>query len=258
MGVDFWPRSWGRLLCAYGAAAMGIACMAVVNGGSAASAGGYIPAEASLDVGQPLVLQISPRGLRSRISSNEDYFPSPEPSGNAAERPGGDWLRHSDPASGPSTGLFLASGPGVGAVQTAPAASADTLPLWQVGAERALIVRNDRGGGLVARLHQIRALKTSGRQVRITGRVCYSTCTMLLGLPQTCISPQTEFGFHAPQRPGRPLDAETFDYASRVIAEYYPAPLKRWYLKTGRYRTRGLYRIDGARLIAMGVPRCGA
>ncbi|WP_338549493.1 hypothetical protein [Roseovarius phycicola] len=119
-----------------------------------------------------------------------------------------------------------------------------------------LIVRNDRGGELAKRLRQIRELRQSGRPVEIRGGVCFSTCTMFLGLPQTCISSRTVFGFHGPSSYGRPLAPKVFEEASHVIADHYPPALKRWYLETGRYRIRTLHRIRGARLIDLGVRGC--
>ena len=119
-----------------------------------------------------------------------------------------------------------------------------------------LVVQNDRGGDLRERLDQLHQLRRSGRPVEIRGRVCFSTCTLFIGLPQTCISPRTTFGFHGPSSFGRPLSPEVFERASGVIADHYPSKLRRWYLETGRYRIRTLYRIPGTRLVEMGVRAC--
>jgi len=118
------------------------------------------------------------------------------------------------------------------------------------------VVRNDRGGFVKDRLIEMRNLRSSGQPVEIRGAVCYSTCTMLLGLPQTCISPNTVFGFHGPSRSGQRLAPEKFEYYSQVIAQYYPAPLKDWYLKKGRKRINGVHRIKGAEIIRMGARAC--
>ncbi|PCJ04786.1 MAG: hypothetical protein COB16_17480 [Rhodobacteraceae bacterium] len=118
------------------------------------------------------------------------------------------------------------------------------------------VVHNDRGGFVRDRLREIRNLRASGQPVEIRGAVCYSTCTMLLGLPQTCISPKTVFGFHGPSRSGRRLPPEDFEYYSQVIAQYYPKPLKDWYMKKGRKRINGLHRIKGTEIIRMGARAC--
>ncbi len=118
------------------------------------------------------------------------------------------------------------------------------------------VVGNDRGGFVRDRLIEIRNLRSSGRRVEIRGRICYSTCTMLLGLPNTCVSPNTKFGFHGPSRGGQRLSAEKFDFYSRVIAKHYPKALNDWYMKTGRNRINGIYKISGREIIRMGVKAC--
>ena len=127
---------------------------------------------------------------------------------------------------------------------------------WDNSDHRPYIVKNDRGGLLTARLQELRKLRASGRPVEIRGRVCFSTCTMFLGLPQTCISPRTTFGFHGPSLFGIPLNPRDFDYASQVIAKYYPAPLQRWYLEEGRQSITRLHKIRGSDIIRMGIKRC--
>jgi len=118
------------------------------------------------------------------------------------------------------------------------------------------VVGNDRGGFIRDRLIELRNLRASGRRVEIRGNICYSTCTMLLGLPKTCISPDTTFGFHGPTKSGKRLAPDRFEYFSRVISQYYPAPLQSWYMSTGRNRLRGMHRIKGSEIIRMGIQEC--
>lgn len=119
-----------------------------------------------------------------------------------------------------------------------------------------VVIHNDRGGRLETRLRQLSSLRQSGQPVEIRGSVCFSTCTLLLGLPQTCILPRTVFGFHGPSSYGRALDPTVFERASVLIANHYPAALRRWYLDTGRYRIRTMYRIRGAQLLKVGAKSC--
>ncbi len=123
-------------------------------------------------------------------------------------------------------------------------------------ADGSVVIGNDRGGYVRDRLIELRNLRASGQTVRITGEICYSTCTMLIGLPQACISPNTTFGFHGPSLNGRPMEKAAFDHTSRVIAHYYPEPLKAWYLAEARNTLHGVHRIAGADLIRMGVKAC--
>ena len=132
-------------------------------------------------------------------------------------------------------------------------AGAETRASWQ---QEPLIIRNDRGGLLKKRLRELNQLRRTGRPVRIEGGICYSTCTMFLGLPQTCVSPRTTFGFHGPSSYGRPLDPEVFTQASKIIARHYPPALQDWYMETGRHKLRSLYRIDAQQIIAMGIKSC--
>jgi len=119
-----------------------------------------------------------------------------------------------------------------------------------------LVITNDRGGLLRDRLRQLVVLRQQDRAVQIRGRICLSTCTLLIGLPNTCISPSTTFGFHGPSSYGRPLDPDTFNRASEIIADHYPPALRSWYMETGRFRINTMYRISGQTLINLGVRAC--
>ncbi|MEM8654391.1 MAG: hypothetical protein AAGF36_06570 [Pseudomonadota bacterium] len=119
-----------------------------------------------------------------------------------------------------------------------------------------IVVRNDRGGLLRARLYELQDLRRAGRAVEIRGAVCLSTCTLYLGLDDVCVAPGTTFGFHGPSSYGRALDPATFNRASEIIADHYPAALRDWYMETGRFKIRTMYRIKGAQLIRLGVRAC--
>lgn len=119
-----------------------------------------------------------------------------------------------------------------------------------------LVVQNDVGGPLRSRIHAIIELKQSARPVRIIGDVCYSTCTLYIGLAETCVSPDTVFGFHGPSAYGKPLDPASFERASQLIAAHYPEPVRNWYLKIARHEITGLFKVKGAVLINLGVAQC--
>ncbi|WP_254445885.1 hypothetical protein [Ruegeria arenilitoris] len=123
-------------------------------------------------------------------------------------------------------------------------------------AQGPMIVGSDRGGYLHDRLIELENLQRHGIQVEIRGRVCFSTCTMFLGLPGTCVNPDTTFGFHGPSRSGRRLAPADFDYFSEVMASYYPEPLRTWFMDKGRNRINGVYKIKGTELIRLGIPSC--
>lgn len=121
----------------------------------------------------------------------------------------------------------------------------------------ALIVVRDNGGLLVERMRHLSALRRSGQRVEIRGQ-CVSACTLYLGLPRTCVSRDIVMGFHGPQSElyGIALPPDEFEYWSRVMADHYPAPLRRWFLAEGRHEIMGVHRIRGRELIRLGVPEC--
>jgi hypothetical protein len=121
-----------------------------------------------------------------------------------------------------------------------------------------MIIGNDQGGLVSSRAAEISRILAQGRHVEIRGQVCYSACTMYLGMPDTCVLPQTSFGFHGPSHYGRQLSARDFEYWSQVIASHYPAPLRTWYLAEGRTRISDYFRISGSELIRLGVRQCSA
>lgn len=131
-----------------------------------------------------------------------------------------------------------------------------TLAPTRAQAQQLLVVGSDRGGYLHDRLIELENLKRNGVLVEIRGRICYSTCTMFLGLPGTCVDPDTTFGFHGPSRNGRRLAQDDFDYFSQIMAAYYPEPLKSWFMTKARNRINGLYKVKGREIIQMGVPAC--
>lgn len=123
------------------------------------------------------------------------------------------------------------------------------------GQQDALVVVNDRGGLLDKRSAEINHLAVTGQRVELRG-TCLSACTMYLSLANVCIGPKARFGFHGPSWFGKPLERKDFDYWSREMARHYREPLRSWYMRSGRYRIEGYYRLTGAEIIRMGYPPC--
>jgi hypothetical protein len=128
-------------------------------------------------------------------------------------------------------------------------------PLPSPAAGPVLIIRSDRGGLMETRSNQINQLRSSGQRVELRG-ICLSSCTMYLGLPNVCVAPKAEFGFHGPSWYGSPLASSDFEYWSQLMARSYREPLRSWFLDKGRYRINGYYRMSGIDLIRMGYARC--
>lgn len=121
-----------------------------------------------------------------------------------------------------------------------------------------LVVGNDGGGSVEARVAAVRQLQESGTRVEIRGGYCLSACTMYLALTDLCTTPQTVFGFHGPASEvyGIGLTPAAFEHWSRVMARHYPEPIRSWYLSVARNRTMGFYSVRGRDLIEMGVAAC--
>lgn len=118
-----------------------------------------------------------------------------------------------------------------------------------------IVVHRDPGGYLGERGRRIRQLHNTGQRVELRG-ICYSACTMYLGLPNTCVAPSASFGFHGPSSHGTALPPGEFERWSQVMARNYREPLRSWYMETARYEINGHYRLSGAQLISMGYARC--
>jgi len=119
-----------------------------------------------------------------------------------------------------------------------------------------VIIGDDRGGALLERVKQIRNINLEQSRVEIRGRMCFSSCTLLLGLPDVCVLPSTVFGFHGPSYSGAPLPDDLFDRVSGFIASHYPEELRPWYLQVARHKLRDIETRTGADLIDLGVAAC--
>jgi hypothetical protein len=117
-------------------------------------------------------------------------------------------------------------------------------------------IGNDYGGVLIPRLAQLQALKIRGDTVEIRGDICASACTLYLGLPNTCIIPQTKFGFHGPSHYGRPLPQADYERLSQVVAAQYPLVLRDWFMTSGRKTLVRMQFISGQTLIGLGLRQC--
>lgn len=138
-------------------------------------------------------------------------------------------------------------------------AAALALALAPAAEARAQVFRvsGDPGGSVETRIALVEQLRASRTRVEIVGG-CWSACTMFLSLPDACVSRSAQLGFHGPSSEtyGIGLTPERFDYYSRLMAAYYPEPLRSWFLTEGRHITVGFTRFRGAELIGMGIREC--
>lgn len=139
--------------------------------------------------------------------------------------------------------LFLAHLP---SAQAATGATARTV---------AKIVLYDPGGALAGRQQEIRVLRRSGQRVELRG-ICYSSCTMYLGLNNVCVAADATLGFHGPRGLLGGLQRDVFEHWSQVMAAHLREPLRDWFLRHGRHIRHGVLILRGETLIAMGYNRC--
>lgn len=125
------------------------------------------------------------------------------------------------------------------------------------GAASALVVKRDMGGPVSERIALIRDLSARQVEVRIEG-TCVSACTLLLGVPTACVSPNASLGFHGPstRHRGLPLVREEFERVSAQMASFYPPKISRWFMETARMKTGNYIVISGNQAIAMGARPC--
>jgi hypothetical protein len=151
---------------------------------------------------------------------------------------------------------------GFGAIMllAAPVAAVFLLSLPADAAQNkpSIVVRDDPGGDVAQRVALIEKIRRSGQLVEIRGGYCMSSCTMYLGLQNTCVVADVKFGFHGPgsSRYGIALPPNEFEYWSAVMGSYYPASLRSWYMETGRMITVGFFEMSGRDLVRMGVSEC--
>lgn len=125
-------------------------------------------------------------------------------------------------------------------------------------ASKEIQVGNDPGGRILDRKVQIEIANRTNARIHIVGDYCNSSCTMLLGADDVCVSSETLFGFHGPYRVNRTkMTEKEFDQKSTSLSTYYPRPIRNWFMSKARYvgPDEFLY-VSGAYLISIGVKEC--
>lgn len=93
------------------------------------------------------------------------------------------------------------------------------------GREDPVVIKDDRGGNVLAMLARREELVASGRPVEVRG-YCRSACTMLITMPNACLAPDARVGFHAPRLTGTTVIPP---YVDQLIAATYRNGIReRW------------------------------
>lgn len=113
------------------------------------------------------------------------------------------------------------------------------------------VIRNDAGGNVNKYLMDMNIAILSREVIHIDGW-CASACTLYLASPDTCVTDEATFAFHAP-RGGTPAENQE---AAKVIGAKLPEPLSDWYfsyaanLEVDQYVT-----LTGAQIVQMKASR---
>ncbi|MCU0826609.1 MAG: hypothetical protein MUE52_04220 [Tabrizicola sp.] len=124
---------------------------------------------------------------------------------------------------------------------------------WVIETATSLTIMSDGGGNIDDYADLIADLGRT--EVRILGS-CKSSCTMFLGMPNVCVSPDAVFGFHGP----RSGDQSIRYLLSLVdkIASHHPEPIAEKF-RSDWGLTRDFTWLTGAEVLAMvpGLKTCG-
>lgn len=136
------------------------------------------------------------------------------------------------------------------------ACSADGMNDVSRSSTGAVMIDKDMGGLLNQRADRISELRKQGARVEIRGR-CISSCTMFLELDNVCVHPGATLEFHGPSYLGIPMGPKEFEISSQFMARSYPAPIRDWYLRVGRY-TQGeeFWVMTGVEAMKFGIKPC--
>lgn len=86
----------------------------------------------------------------------------------------------------------------------------------------AIIIQDDRGGLIGDYMLRVMQAKAIHAKVEIRGK-CYSSCTLWTSLPDVCVGPQAQLGFHSASIPS----------TDGVLIAYYPQSINQWLKKRG-------------------------
>lgn len=91
---------------------------------------------------------------------------------------------------------------------------------------RFIDVTDNSGGNVLEMVRTRERLARSGRYVRIRG-YCRSACTILITMPNACLSRHARIGFHAPRLPGTRIIPP---YVDEIMGSFYRNGIRdRWF-----------------------------
>ena len=103
--------------------------------------------------------------------------------------------------------------------------------------------RGNPGGEAISFLEYFELLRRSGERVVIDGP-CFSACTLVLDIvprSRICVTRRAVLGFHAARLVDQYGDEFPALEATRVVADAYPAPIRKWIRRHGGLTRRPIF-----------------
>ncbi len=101
-----------------------------------------------------------------------------------------------------------------------------------MGIAQVTTITNDGGGNVVQFATKYAAMRAAGDTIRIDGW-CASSCTMSLGLVDTCVTPKAVLGFHSAYTPFLYFWHIRNQPATDYLWSTYPGPVQDWITQHG-------------------------
>lgn len=109
--------------------------------------------------------------------------------------------------------------------------AAAALAPAQAAPSQVINIDSDSGGNVLKTIQRRNELAASGKLVRIRG-YCRSACTIYLTLPNACLGPLAEVGFHAPRIAGTKFIPP---YVGEMMGRFYRGEIRRRWFAEWQY-----------------------
>ena len=120
-----------------------------------------------------------------------------------------------------------------------------------------VINQSDRGGYVYQYIERVNAMVASGESMEIRAASCISACTFYLGVPGTCVSPTTRFGFHGAGVDGVRLHPDPrHDFVIAAVYRRNSPALADWFIANAAWKMPLKYLMGKDLVEKFGFPQC--
>lgn len=111
---------------------------------------------------------------------------------------------------------------------------------------------HDGGGDVLGYFEQVRVARVSGQRVVIDG-VCSSACTMKLGAPNVCVTPDATLRFHSASA----KNGSRSSAGNTILMSVYPPAIRRWVRENSALASqRDFVEMSGREARRLGIRSC--